>query len=54
MKKILAIIVYSVCCDFVAAQQTYTLEQMIDSALHNNIAIRSAKYNIETAQQQRK
>ena len=27
---------------------------MIDSALHNNIAIRSAKYNIETAQQQRK
>ena len=54
MKKILAIIVYSVCCDFVAAQHTYTLEQMIDSALHNNIAIRSAKYNIETAQQQRK
>ena len=54
MKKILAIIVYSVCCDFVAAQQTYTLEQMKDSALQNNIAIRSAKYNIETAQQQRK
>ena len=27
---------------------------MKDSALHNNIAIRSAKYNIETAQQQRK
>ena len=54
MKKILAIIACSVCCDFVAAQQTYTLEQMKDSALQNNIAIRSAKYNIETAQQQRK
>ena len=37
-----------------SAQQTYTLEQIKDSALHNNIAIRSAKYNIETAQQQRK
>ena len=37
-----------------SAQQTYTLEQIKDSALHNNIAIRSAKYNIQTAQQQRK
>ena len=31
-----------------------TLEQIKDSALSNNIAIRSAKYNIEAAQQQRK
>ena len=31
-----------------------TLEQLKDSALHNNIAIRSARYNIEAAQQQRK
>ena len=53
MKKILAIIVCSVCCDIVAAQ-SYTLEQLKDSALHNNIAIRSAKYGIEAAQQQRK
>ena len=37
-----------------SAQQIYTLEQIKDSALHNNIAIRSAKYNIATAQQQRK
>ena len=37
-----------------SAQTTYTLEQIKDSALHNNFAIRSAKYNIETAQQQRK
>ncbi len=53
MKKILAIIVCSVCCDIVAAQ-SYTLEQLKDSALHNNIAIRSAKYGVEAAQQQRK
>ena len=37
-----------------SAQQTYTLEQIKDSALHNNIAIRSARYDIQTAQQQRK
>ena len=54
MKKIFAIIVCTVCCDFVAAQQAYTLQQMKDSALHNNIAIRNAKHSIEAAQQQRK
>jgi outer membrane protein TolC len=37
-----------------SAQQTYTLEQIKDSALHNNYAIRSAKYGVEAAQQQRK
>ncbi len=37
-----------------SAQQTYTLEQIRDSALRNNIAIRSAQYNIEAARQQRK
>jgi outer membrane protein TolC len=36
------------------AQQTYTLQQIKDSALHNNIAIRNAKHSIEAAQQQRK
>ena len=41
-------------CALSASAQTYTLEQIKDSALHNNIAIRSAKYNIATAQQQRK
>lgn len=53
MKKVIAIIVCSVCCNYVAAQ-TYTLEQLKDSALSNNIAIRNAKYDIEAAQQQRK
>lgn len=53
MKKILAIVLSSLCCGFVSAQ-TYTLEQLMDSALHNNIAIRSAQYDIEAASQQRK
>ena len=54
MKKILAIIVCSVCCCVTATAQTYTLEQIKDSALRNNIAIRSARFNIEAAQQQRR
>ena len=35
-------------------ESLYTLAQLKDSALHNNIAIRSAKYGVEAAQQQRK
>ena len=54
MKKIFAIIACSVCCDIVVAQQSYTLQQLKDSALHNNFAIRSAKYSVDAAQQQRK
>ncbi len=54
MKKILAIIVCSVCCCVTATAQTYTLEQIKDSALRNNIAIRNARFNIEAAQQQRR
>ena len=53
MKKVLSIIVCSVCCDIIAAQ-TYTLQQLKDSALQNNIAIRTARHDIEAAQQQRK
>ena len=37
-----------------SAQRVFTLEQIKDSALHNNFAIRSAQYNINAAQQQRK
>ncbi|MBQ7415377.1 MAG: TolC family protein [Prevotella sp.] len=55
MKKIIAIIaLYTVCCDIVVAQRAYTLEQMLDSARHNNIAVRSARHNVEAASQQRK
>jgi len=34
--------------------QTYSLEQILDSARQNNIAMRTAQHNIEAAQQQRK
>lgn len=34
--------------------QTYTLEQLKDSALHNNFAIRKARFDINAAQQQRR
>ena len=53
MKKIISIIICSVCCGVIAAQ-TYSLQQLKDSALHNNIAIRNAKHSIDAAQQQRK
>lgn len=53
MKKILSLIVCSICCGITAAQ-TYTLQQLKDSALHHNMAIRSAQYRIDAAQLQRK
>ena len=53
IKKILVFVLCSLCCGFVSAQ-TYTLEQLKDSALHNNFAIRSAQYDMEVASQQRK
>ena len=53
MKKIFAIVLCSLWCSFLSAQ-TYTLEQLKDSALHNNVTIRSARYDIEAASQQRK
>ena len=53
MKKILFLIVCLLCCDFIAAQ-TYSLQQLKDSALHNNIAIRKARLDNDAAKQQRK
>ena len=53
MKKIFVFVLCSLCCGLASAQ-TYTLEQLKDSALHNNFAIRSAQYDIEAASQQRK
>ena len=53
IKKILAFVLCSLCCGFLPAQ-TYSLEQLKDSALHSNFAIRSAQYDIEAASQQRK
>jgi outer membrane protein TolC len=54
MKKILALIACFVCCGITAAQQPYTLEQLKDSALHHNIAIRAARHSIDAAKEQRK
>ena len=53
MKKILSIIVCSACYGVTVAQ-TYTLQQLKDSALQNNIAIRNAQHSIDAARQQRK
>ena len=54
MKKIIFLLIGTVCSDIIAAQGSYTLQQLKDSALCNNIAIRTARYDIEAAQQQRK
>ena len=52
MKKIILCISVSL-CSVVLHAQTYTLQQLKDSALHNNIAVRTAQHNIEAARQQR-
>lgn len=52
MKKII-IMAFSL-VSVVATAQTYTLEQLKDSASHNNIAMRTARLDIDAAQQQRK
>ena len=51
MKKILSLIICSICCCATTAQ-TYTLQQLKDSALQNNIAIRHAWNNVEESRQQ--
>ena len=53
INKIFAFVLCCLSCGFASAQ-TYTLEQLKDSALHNNFAIRSAQYDMEAASQQRK
>ncbi len=49
-----SLIIIALCCAMSASAQTYTLSQLKDSALNNNIAIRSAKHSIDAAEQQRK
>ena len=53
MKKIILCVFASLCSMTIHAQ-TYTLQQLKDSALQNNIAIRNARHSIDAAQQQRK
>ncbi len=52
MKQLLSIIALS--CALSASAQTYTLEQLKDSALRNNISMRTARLDIDAAQEQRK
>ena len=53
MRKFL-VISLGLCAILIAqAQPQYTLQQLKDSALHNNIAVRTARNNIEAARQQR-
>ena len=54
MKRPLVLALLSVGCCLAATAQPHTLQQLKDSALQHNIAIRSAKHNIEAAQQQRR
>ena len=53
MRKLIAFVFCFLCCNY-AASQTYTLQQLKDSALHNNIAIHSAELSIDAAREQRK
>ena len=53
MKKIFLCVFVSL-CSINSQAQTYTLEQLKDSALRNNIAVRTARLDIDAAQQQRR
>ena len=53
MKKIIAIFLSLLCCDFVAAQ-SYSLQQLVDSAMQNSFAVRSAQLGVDAARQQRR
>ena len=54
MKKILVAVVCLLCSTHTWAQNTYTLEQVLDSARTHNIAIRNGNRDIEAAKEQRK
>ncbi len=53
MKTISSIILGLIYCNIVTAQ-SYTLEQILDSARQNNFSVRSAQFAIDAARQQRK
>ena len=62
MTKKLIILFLAICCQSLSAQVIgpgqgvglLSLQQLKDSALHHNMAIRSAQYRIDAAQEQRK
>ena len=51
MKKIISLILCSVCCGTAAAQGTYSLEQLKQLALENNYNLRSARNAIEQSKE---
>ena len=51
MKKIISLILCSVCCGTAAAQGTYTLEQLKQLAVENNYNLRSARNAIEQSKE---
>ena len=54
MKRKLSLVIAVACCGGMSAQQTYSLEQILDSARQNNITVRTARHDIEAASQQRR
>ena len=53
MKKIFSFIVGLACCGSVAAQQTYTLDQLKQLAVENNYNLRSARNAIQQSKEQK-
>ena len=51
---ILGVALSILCCQSSNAQVTYSLEQILDSARHNNITLRNAQRSVDAAEQQRK
>ncbi len=54
MKRLLTICGLMVSVALSAQQPTYSLEQLLDSALVNNISVKSARYDLQAAAQQHK
>ena len=54
MKKIISLILCSICCGVAAAQGTYSLEQLKQLAVENNYNLRSARNSIQQSQEVKK
>lgn len=54
MKKTVLILIGCISCCIATAQSTYSLEQILDSARRNNIAMRDGQHDIQAAREQRR
>ena len=50
----IALLMFNGQCSMVNAQEIYSLDQILDSARHNNITLRNAQRSVDAATQQRK